>query len=187
MQVWNVLHAARCKCRTQKSRQKSPLAALLHSTLVVGASQTLRRWTEGATDIRQSGHHVGHWPTFLVLFNSHRFPGFLQVGLHSKDLYEENAATLWPPHICWKHRGSKNNWCRSTRREHEWWETYRSDCCSDENAMVKFAVSTTIRPLLDRNTQRVNFSRETAILITYDSNKCYEDSMKMAQKQAQVT
>ena len=24
MQVWNVLHAARCKCRTQKSRQKSP-------------------------------------------------------------------------------------------------------------------------------------------------------------------
>jgi len=23
MQVWNVLHAARCKCRTQKSRQKS--------------------------------------------------------------------------------------------------------------------------------------------------------------------
>jgi len=24
MQVWNVLHAAHCKCRTQKSRQKSP-------------------------------------------------------------------------------------------------------------------------------------------------------------------
>jgi len=24
MQVWHVLHAARCKCRTQKSRQKSP-------------------------------------------------------------------------------------------------------------------------------------------------------------------
>ena len=24
MQVWNALHAARCKCRTQKSRQKSP-------------------------------------------------------------------------------------------------------------------------------------------------------------------
>ena len=29
------------------------LAALLHGTLVVGVSQTLRRWTEG-------GHHVGH-------------------------------------------------------------------------------------------------------------------------------
>jgi len=25
----------------------------------------LRRWTEGATYIRQGGHHVGHWPTFL--------------------------------------------------------------------------------------------------------------------------
>jgi len=132
MQVWNVLHVARCKCRTQKRRQKSPsghhrtnlsgyifatkahidnrkkllssnmssrcshnimnfdplaaeirwrvwgtpvsfngfrvLAALLHGTVVVGVSQTLRRWTEGATYIRQSGHHVGHWPTFLVCF-----------------------------------------------------------------------------------------------------------------------
>jgi len=42
------------------------LAALLHGTLVVGDSQTLRRWTEDATYIRQGGHHVGHWPTFLV-------------------------------------------------------------------------------------------------------------------------
>jgi len=131
MQVWNVLHAARCKCRTPKSRQKSPsghhsttlsgyifatkacidnrkknflssnisptcphnmvnfgllaaeivslvwgtpgnfngfrvLAALLHGISVVGVSQSLRRWTEGATYIRQDGHHVGHWPTFLV-------------------------------------------------------------------------------------------------------------------------
>jgi len=31
------------------------------------ASAKLRRWTEGATYIRQSGHHVGHWPTFLVV------------------------------------------------------------------------------------------------------------------------
>ena len=31
-------------------------------------SQTLRRWTEGATYIRQGGHHVGHWSTFLVTF-----------------------------------------------------------------------------------------------------------------------
>ena len=44
------------------------LAALLHDTLVVGISQTLRHWTEGATYIRQGGHHVGHWPTFLVVF-----------------------------------------------------------------------------------------------------------------------
>jgi len=39
------------------------LAALLHGTVVVGVSQTLRRLTEGATYIRQGGHHVGHWPT----------------------------------------------------------------------------------------------------------------------------
>jgi len=31
---------------------------------VVGVSQTLRRWAEGATYIRQGGHHIGHWPTF---------------------------------------------------------------------------------------------------------------------------
>jgi len=126
-----MLLAARCKYRTQKSRQKSPcvhhgttlsgyifatkahidnrknllssnasskcpynmvnfgqltaeiaslvwgtpgnfngfrvLAALLYGTVVVGVSQTLRRWTDGATYIRQGGHHVGHSPTFLVL------------------------------------------------------------------------------------------------------------------------
>ena len=43
------------------------MAALLHGTLVVGVSQTLRRWTEGATYIRQGDHHVGHWPTFLAV------------------------------------------------------------------------------------------------------------------------
>ena len=42
------------------------LAALLLSTLVVSVSQTLRRSTEGATYIRQGGHHFGHWSTFLV-------------------------------------------------------------------------------------------------------------------------
>jgi len=30
----------------------------------MGVRQTLRRWTEGATYIRQGGHHVWHWPTF---------------------------------------------------------------------------------------------------------------------------
>jgi len=29
-----------------------------------GRRRTLRRWTEGATYIRQGGHQVGHWPTF---------------------------------------------------------------------------------------------------------------------------
>jgi len=40
------------------------LAALLHGTPAVGVSQSLRRWTEDATDIRQGGFHVGHRPTF---------------------------------------------------------------------------------------------------------------------------
>ena len=44
------------------------LAALLHGTLVVGVRQTLRRWTEGATYVRQGGHHVGHCSTFLVYY-----------------------------------------------------------------------------------------------------------------------
>jgi len=43
------------------------LAALLHGTLVVGVSQTLQHWTEGATYIRQGNHHVGHWPQYLLL------------------------------------------------------------------------------------------------------------------------
>ena len=42
-------------------------AVLLHGILVVGVSQTLRRWTEGATYIRQGSRHVEHWPTFLVI------------------------------------------------------------------------------------------------------------------------
>ena len=131
MQVWNLLHTARWKHRTQKSREKSlsghhrtTLSGYIFATkaridnrkkfvkqqyvlhmfpqygelrptsgwdrltslgypcefqlvsslgsvtarhLVVGVSQTLRRWTEGATYIRQGDHHVGHWPTFLVL------------------------------------------------------------------------------------------------------------------------
>jgi len=40
------------------------LTVLLHGTPAVGVSQTLRWLTEGATYIRQGGHHVGHRPTF---------------------------------------------------------------------------------------------------------------------------
>jgi len=40
MQVWNVLHAARCKCRTQKSRQKSPSGH--HPTMCRAISSQLR-------------------------------------------------------------------------------------------------------------------------------------------------
>jgi len=38
------------------------LAALLHATLVVGVSQTLRRWTEGSTYIRQAAITLGIGP-----------------------------------------------------------------------------------------------------------------------------
>ena len=52
------------------------LAALLHGIPVLGISQTLRRWTEGATCIRQGGHYIGHWPTFLVFLCCVRFSFF---------------------------------------------------------------------------------------------------------------
>jgi len=44
------------------------LAALLHGSKVVSVSQTLRRWTEGATCVQQGDHHVGHWPTKVPHF-----------------------------------------------------------------------------------------------------------------------
>jgi len=40
------------------------LASLLHVSQVVSVSQTLLRWTEGATYVQQGDHHVGHWPAF---------------------------------------------------------------------------------------------------------------------------
>ena len=46
------------------------LAALLHGTLVVGVSQTLRRWTEGATYVRPGDHHVGPHSSFRSLWCS---------------------------------------------------------------------------------------------------------------------
>ena len=151
MQVWNLMHAARWKHRTQKKSPKSPsghhcttlsgyifatkarinnrkknllssnmsstcphnmvnfgplaaeiglpvwgtppnfngfcvLAALLHGSQVVSVSQTLRRWTEGATYVQQGDHHVGHWPTFLVnttLQKTFSTPTTLSPLLHS--------------------------------------------------------------------------------------------------------
>ena len=47
------------------------LAAFLHGSQVVSVSQTMRRWTERATYVRQGDHHVGHWPTFLVRYSLH--------------------------------------------------------------------------------------------------------------------
>jgi len=52
---------------SSKCQRVSRLGSVTARHLVVDVSQTLRRWTDGATYIRQSGHHVGHWPTFLVV------------------------------------------------------------------------------------------------------------------------
>jgi len=41
------------------------LEALLHGTLVVGVSRTLRHWTEDATYIQQGGHQVGHISSYV--------------------------------------------------------------------------------------------------------------------------
>ena len=61
---WDRLTSLGHPCKFQRFRV---LTALLHGTPVVGISQILRRWTEGATYIRQGDHHVGQWPTFLFL------------------------------------------------------------------------------------------------------------------------
>jgi len=55
---------------TPKFQLVSRLGSFTARHVVVGISQTLRRWIwiEGATYVRQGDHHVGHWPTFLVVF-----------------------------------------------------------------------------------------------------------------------
>jgi len=147
MQVWNVLHAARWKCRTQNIAKNSSsghhrttlsgyifaikarvdnrkknlqhlfhmsaqygelrltsgwhplvclghpanlngfriLAALLHSTLGVGVSQTLPLWAESATYIRQGGHRVGHCPHSSCLY-------FYVISISYLSIF-----FLWPP------------------------------------------------------------------------------------------
>jgi len=60
---WDLLASLGDPCKFQRVSRFGSVTAR-HS--VVGVSQTVRRWTEGANYIRQGGHHVGHWPTFLV-------------------------------------------------------------------------------------------------------------------------
>jgi len=125
MQVWNVLHAARWKYRTQKSRQIRHLrtiaqlcravssqlrhistigknclnsnisstciswgiaanfngfrvlAALLHGTLVVGVSQSLRRWTVGLIGRAAITLDIGPYsssPFFALYLNLISYP-----------------------------------------------------------------------------------------------------------------
>jgi len=60
---WDRLTSLGYPCKFQRL---SRLGSVTARHLVVGVSQTLRRWTEGATCVRQGDRQVGHWPTFLV-------------------------------------------------------------------------------------------------------------------------
>jgi len=68
----------------------SRLGSVTARHLVVGVSQTLRRWTEGAAYIRQGDHYVGHWPTFLVV--DVLVSSFILCIMHCSVL-------LWPPYV----------------------------------------------------------------------------------------
>jgi len=52
------------KCTLRPILAFSYIGSVTARTPAAGVSQTLRRWTQGATYIRQGGHHVGHWATF---------------------------------------------------------------------------------------------------------------------------
>ena len=58
---WDRSGSLRHPCKFQRVSRLSRITA---RHLVVGVSQTLRRWTEDATYVQQGDHHVGHWPTF---------------------------------------------------------------------------------------------------------------------------
>jgi len=58
------------------------LAALLHGTLLVGVSEPVRRWIEGATYIRQGDHHVGPHSSLIIIRSSplaRRWPNGLEL------------------------------------------------------------------------------------------------------------
>ena len=57
---WDPSGSLRHPCKFQRLFRHGSVTA---RHLVVGVSQTLRRWTEGASYVRQGDHQVGHWPT----------------------------------------------------------------------------------------------------------------------------
>jgi len=50
------------------AHRRTTLSGYIFATMarIDSWKHSLPCWTEGATCIRQGGHHVGHWPTFLV-------------------------------------------------------------------------------------------------------------------------
>jgi len=58
-----------CWLRHYRQSKKNLLNSNTSSTFssqCSGRQPNFAHWTEGATYIQQGGHHVGHWPTFLV-------------------------------------------------------------------------------------------------------------------------
>jgi len=91
-------------CRIREFRQvqnslrvqvlRSPtLPAFLHGSRVVGVRQTLRSSAEGATYIRQGGHHVGHWPHSSSIFLLSFFPRLISA-------VADSMSTILP-HMVW--------------------------------------------------------------------------------------
>jgi len=64
---WDPLASLGHPCKFQRVSRLDSVAT--RHSIVVDVRQTLWRWTEGPTYIRQGGHHVGHWPTFLVVLS----------------------------------------------------------------------------------------------------------------------
>ena len=80
------------------------LAALLHDTPVLGVSQTLRRWTEGATYRAAITLSIGpHSSVCLRGHNDCLLPTEIQLKCH--------LCRLWSLHIYWwsRQRGNKSN------------------------------------------------------------------------------
>jgi len=127
------------------------LAALLHGTLAVGVGQTLRRWTEGATYIRQGGHHAGHWPTFLVIIiltNSNVNCLFFEppcIHMYVVCTQRVNAADRWTVYNDW-HATRKTTVQRYRPVFHRLYDrrrllSGRSDVSSDESTRLSSQVS----------------------------------------------
>jgi len=78
--------------------------------LVVGVSQTLRRWTEGATYVRQGDHHVGpSWPTCLLFVSyghTMEYGGFFLLSFFLS-FFPRLISAVWDwmssilPHMVW--------------------------------------------------------------------------------------
>ena len=92
------------------------LTALLHGSLVVGVSQTLRRWTEGATYIRRAAITLGIGPHSSLISILH---GIISNFYLRRLLFWLGSA--YPSPGLTKNRPYSERW-------KAWWETRRRRC-----------------------------------------------------------